>query len=56
LIIEDLECYPKSMISDIAKRLPDVLLNDIRKCVYKMVDDSILRVEGANKNRTYILA
>ena len=56
LIIEDLERYPKSMISDIAKRLPDVLLNDIRKCVYKMVDENAVKVEGANKNRTYQLA
>ena len=56
LIIEDLERYPKSMISDIAKRLPDVLLNDIRKCVYKMVEDNVIKVEGANKNRTYQLA
>ncbi|MHB9055767.1 MAG: ATP-binding protein [Paludibacteraceae bacterium] len=56
LIIEDLERYPKSRISDIAKRLPDVLLNDIRKCVYKMVEDNVIKVEGANKNRTYLLA
>jgi ATP-dependent DNA helicase RecG len=56
LIIEDLERYPKSMISDIAKRLPDVLLNDIRKCVYKMAEDKVINVEGANKNRTYQLA
>lgn len=56
LIIEDLERYPKSKISDIAKRLPDVLLNDIRKSVYKMVAENVIKVEGANKNRTYLLS
>ena len=56
LIIEDLERYPKSMISDISKRLPDVLVKDIRNCVYKMVEDNIVKTEGANKNRTYLLA
>lgn len=56
LIIEDLERYPKSSISDISKRLPDVLLNDIRKCVYKMAADNIVKFEGGKTYRVYTLA
>ncbi|PKO96999.1 MAG: hypothetical protein CVU12_02715 [Bacteroidetes bacterium HGW-Bacteroidetes-7] len=56
LIIEDIKRYPGSMISDISKRLPDVLPADLRKCVYKMVSDKILRTEGGRTYRKYYLA
>lgn len=53
LIIEDLERYPKSKMSDIAKRLPDVLITDIRKCVYKMVAEGTVKFEGGKTYRVY---
>ncbi|AGY54849.1 Transcriptional Regulator [Bacteroidales bacterium CF] len=56
LIIEDIKRYPGSMISDISKRLPDVLIRDLRKNIYKMVSDRILRTEGGKTFRKYYLA
>lgn len=56
LIEEDLKAHPNSMISEISKRLPDVLIDDIRKCVYKMVDDNILQHQGGKTYRKYSLA
>lgn len=43
-------------MSDIQRRLPDILADDIQKCVYKMVKQNVLLVHGAKTNRTYILA
>lgn len=56
LIIEDIKRYPGSMISDISKRLPDVLIRDLRKNIYKMVSNRILRTEGGKTFRKYYLA
>lgn len=56
LIIEDLERYPKSSIADIAKRLPDVLIVDLRKCIYKMATDGKLIYEGGKTYRKYSVA
>lgn len=56
LIVEDIKRYPGSMIADISKRLPDVLIEDLRKCIYKMVSDSTLRHEGGKTYRKYFLA
>ncbi len=56
LIEEDLKMYPKSKIADIHKRLPDIMVEDIRKSVYKMVKEGVLTVFGAKTNRTYSLA
>lgn len=49
LIIEDLKMHPKSLMSEISSRLPDVELNDLRNTVYKMVGDELI----ANGGRTY---
>ena len=56
LIEEDLKMYPKSKIVDIHKRLPDIMVEDIRKSVYKMAKEGVLTVFGAKTNRTYSLA
>jgi ATP-dependent DNA helicase RecG len=56
LVEEDLRLHPKSKISEIAERLPDAYLQDIRNIVYTMVADGLLEREGANKNMTYQLA
>ena len=56
LIEEDLSLHPKSKISDIAARLPDADMKDIRKMVYSMANEGLLEREGANRNMTYQLA
>jgi ATP-dependent DNA helicase RecG len=56
LIEEDVKIYPNSKMSDIQRRLPDILTGDIQKCVYKMVKENMLQVQGAKTNRTYSLA
>ena len=56
LIEEDLRLHPKSKISEIATRLPDADIKDIRKMVYSMQDDGVLEREVGNKNMTYQLA
>lgn len=54
LIIEDVKKYAGSKISEIAARIPDVGVDEIRKMVYSMVDLE-LRTEGAKTNRRYYL-
>lgn len=56
LIEEDLRLHPKSKISEIAARLPDADIRDIRKMVYAMANEGLLEREGANRNMTYQLA
>lgn len=56
LIIEDLRININSKISDIANRLEDVPLREIRNCVYQMVEDNELVREGSKKLSTYSLA
>ena len=54
LIIEDVKKHPGTRISEIASRIPDVGVAEIRKMVYSMVDTE-LRTEGAKTNRSYFL-
>ena len=54
LIIHDLEKHPHSKLSEIADRLPDVDIKEVRKVVYKLVDIKI-GIEGAKTNRRYSL-
>ena len=56
LIIEDVKNHPNSKLSEIADRLPDVDIKEIRKMVYSLMDKGILYSEGGRKNRAYILA
>ena len=49
LIIEDLRVHPKSLMSEIAERLPDVELKELRNMVYKMVGEEL----NATGGRTY---
>ena len=49
LIIEDLKMHPQSLMSEIAERLPDVELTDLRNTVYKMVGLELTATGG----RTY---
>lgn len=54
LIMEDLRAHPKSKISEIAARLPEVDLQELRKMVYSMVDEELI-TEGARTDRRYAL-
>lgn len=54
LIVEDLRAHPKSKISEIASRLPEVDLQELRKMVYSMVDVELI-TEGARTDRRYTL-
>ena len=56
LIEEDLKINPKSLISEIQARLPDVLPEDIQKTVYKMAKEEVLKSEGGKTYRKYSLA
>jgi ATP-dependent DNA helicase RecG len=56
LIEEDLKINPKSLISEIQTRLPDVLEEDITKVTRKMAKEGILEYEGGRTYRKYSLA
>lgn len=55
LIKEDLRLHPKSKISEIAERIPDVDIKEIRKIVYAMTGKE-LEKEGSRTNCKYYLA
>ena len=44
--------HPKSKILQMAERIPDVELKEIRKMVYSMVDKEIIK-EGSRSDCTY---
>jgi len=56
LIVEDLKMHPKSKISEIHARVEGLDLKYLRKVVYRMYKDGILKREGAKKNMVYYLA
>jgi ATP-dependent DNA helicase RecG len=56
LIEETLKIYPNITMNELQQKLGDAPLSDVRKCIYKMVKDEILHVEGGKKNRTYKVA
>ena len=53
LIKEDLRLHPHSSINEIAERLPDVEMRDIRKFVYSLARNGVLLREGGKMKRTY---
>ena len=55
LIESDLQTYPKSTIREIHKRIPDVDIKDLRKIIYKMVNDGILHHTPDKTYRKYWL-
>lgn len=54
LIMEDLRVHPLSKISDIAGRIPDVDLKEIRKILYSMVGKDIEK-QGTRYNSKYYI-
>ena len=55
LIESDLKNYPGSTISQIHQRLPDIDLKDLRKALYKMVEEEKIIASGSRKYRKYFL-
>ncbi len=56
LIEEDLKVHPGSLMEDIHKRIPDVEISDLRKTVYKMVEEEVLMHSGGKTYRRYSMA
>jgi ATP-dependent DNA helicase RecG len=57
LIEEDLRAYPRSLMSDIHRRLDELSEADIRREVYRMVADGVLdHTEGRTYRRYFLLA
>lgn len=56
LIEEDLRLHPYSLISEIAKRLPDADRGDIQRLIYNMNRRGLLLTTGSKTNRRYALA
>ncbi len=55
LILQDLRYHPKSMISEMNVRLPDIPFKDLQSKVRKMTMDGELSYEGGRKYRRYSL-
>ncbi len=55
LILQDLRYHPKSLISEMSVRLPDIPFTELRKNVRKMAAEGILKYEGGRKYRYYSL-
>lgn len=53
LVLHDVEFHPHSKLVEIAERLPDVDIKEVRKVVYSFVDNGKLSPEGSKTNRTY---
>ncbi len=56
LIVEDLKYNGKSKLSDIQKRMPEIADVDVKKAVYGMTVEGVLRTDGGKRNRTYQLS
>ena len=55
LILQDLKYHPKSLISEMSVRLPDIPFAELQKKVRKMATDGELAYEGGRKYRRYRL-
>ena len=55
LILQDLKYHPRSLVSEMSERLPDIPFTDLQKCVRKMAIESALAHEGGRKYRRYSL-
>lgn len=54
LIMEDLKLHPGSRISEIAQRLPEAEIKELRRIIYPLVNKE-LRVKGVKSERRYWL-
>lgn len=55
LILQDLKYHPRSLVSEMSDRLPDIPFTDLQKCVRKMATEWALVYEGGRKYRRYSL-
>ena len=55
LILEDLKYHPKSLIAEIANRLPDVMYSELEKMVRQMAKEGEINPLGGRKFRRYEL-
>jgi ATP-dependent DNA helicase RecG len=53
LILQDLRYHPRSLMSEMSERLPDVPFAELQKCVRKMATEGVLAYEGGRKYRRY---
>lgn len=56
LIEEILKITPNLSVSSIHSKIGDADIADVRKCVYKMVNDEVLETSGAKTDRVYRIA
>ena len=56
LIEEDLKLYPNSKSADIQKRISDLPIEDIRKCITILLKEGVILSSGQKKGKTYFLA
>lgn len=56
LIKQDLKYHPRSLVSEMSERLPDVPFEELQKCVRKMALEGALVFEGGRKFRRYSLS
>ena len=55
LILQDLRYHPRSLVSEISVRLPDILFVELQKTIRRMAADNELVYEGGRKYRRYRL-
>lgn len=55
LILQDLRYHPRSLVSEMNDRLPDVPFAELQKYVRKMATEGALVYEGGRKYRRYSL-
>jgi ATP-dependent DNA helicase RecG len=55
MILQDLKYHPRSLVSEMSERLPDIPFTDLQKCVRKMAIEGTLVHEGGRKYRRYNL-
>ena len=56
LIEEDLKLYPNSKSSEIQKRISDLPIEDIRKCLLNLEKEGVVLTSGIKKGKSYFLA
>jgi ATP-dependent DNA helicase RecG len=56
LIEEDIKTYPESKFREIQGRMPDVREKDLRKALYRLVEEGILEHTPDRSHRRYWLA
>lgn len=56
LIIEDLNLHPNSKSSDIQKRIADLPIEEIRRCLIKLEKEGKIQSQGSKRGKLYLSA